>query len=296
MHSFGGDIQCDSAQGEWTEFTLSFPLENSNQIRNIKKELFSSKSILLVSEQTDLNAAMHVMANQLGFQLKQLSIDASLGLHEHISQYDIVLLDVDNALTKPNTLEPFESLWGFSEATIVYLFKDRPVQRHHKAAYLPLWIERDSCLFDTYNILDNLVFDTDGMRSAVNFTTAEKVGTRKVLLVDDNESLRKFTAILLQKEGIDVLQTENGQQALSVLAREEVDLILMDIEMPIMDGIETTKRIRQSNQAFAGVPIIAHTGDNSRDMLDKISSSFMSGYLVKPASKKQLLDVISDWI
>ncbi|NWJ66867.1 response regulator, partial [Vibrio parahaemolyticus] len=114
--------------------------------------------------------------------------------------------------------------------------------------------------------------------------------------VDDNESLRKFTAMLLEKQGFEVVQKEDGQQALDTLEKENIDLILMDIEMPIMDGVEASRRIRNSEKPYATVPIIAHTGDSSPVTLDKIGSSGMSDFIVKPADKNRLFDKIANWI
>lgn len=66
--------------------------------------------------------------------------------------------------------------------------------------------------------------------------------------------------------------------------------------MPIMDGVEASRRIRNSEKPYATVPIIAHTGDSSPVTLDKIGSSGMSDFIVKPADKNRLFDKIANWI
>ena len=70
----------------------------------------------------------------------------------------------------------------------------------------------------------------------------------------------------------------------------------MDIEMPVMGGVEASRQIRGSNKGYASVPIIAHTGDSSAVTLDKIDSSGMSDFIVKPADKNRLFDKIANWI
>ncbi|MBT0343195.1 response regulator, partial [Vibrio campbellii] len=124
----------------------------------------------------------------------------------------------------------------------------------------------------------------------------DSTNKRTIMVVDDNESLRKFTAMLLEKQGFEVIQTEDGLQAINALNENNVDLILMDIEMPVMDGVEASRQIRGSNKAYASVPIIAHTGDSSPITLDKIGSSGMSDFIVKPADKNRLFDKIANWI
>lgn len=119
---------------------------------------------------------------------------------------------------------------------------------------------------------------------------------RTIMIVDDNESLRRFTAILLEKQGFDVIQKEDGQKALDALDSGNIDLILMDIEMPIMDGVEASRHIRNNAKPYSSVPIIAHTGDISSATLAKIESSGISDFIVKPIDKSRLLDKITYWI
>ena len=116
------------------------------------------------------------------------------------------------------------------------------------------------------------------------------------MVVDDNESLRRFTAMLIAKQGFEVIEKEDGQQALDALDKTNVDLILMDIEMPVMNGVEASRRIRESNKAYSSVPIIAHTGDSSPVTLEQIGESGMSDFIVKPADKNRLFDKIANWV
>ena len=116
------------------------------------------------------------------------------------------------------------------------------------------------------------------------------------MVVDDNESLRRFTAMLIAKQGFEVIEKEDGQQALDALDNSNVDLILMDIEMPVMNGVEASRRIRGSNKAYSTIPIIAHTGDSSPVTLEQIGKSGMSDFIVKPADKNRLFDKIANWV
>jgi two-component system CAI-1 autoinducer sensor kinase/phosphatase CqsS len=70
----------------------------------------------------------------------------------------------------------------------------------------------------------------------------------------------------------------------------------MDIEMPVMNGVEASRRIRGSNKAYSKIPIIAHTGDSSPVTLEQIGKSGMSDFIVKPADKNRLFDKIANWV
>lgn len=165
-----------------------------------------------------------------------------------------------------------------------------------KAGHDPIWVETQAWLLNTKATIERLLYDSTYISSTLPSAPLDKSIKRTIMVVDDNESLRKFTAMLLEKQGFEVVQKEDGQQALDTLEKENIDLILMDIEMPIMDGVEASRRIRNSEKPYASVPIIAHTGDSSPVTLDKIGSSGMSDFIVKPADKNRLFDKIANWI
>jgi two-component system chemotaxis response regulator CheY len=84
---------------------------------------------------------------------------------------------------------------------------------------------------------------------------------KKVLIVDDDESIRMFVAAIMEAEGWEVMEALNGQQGLDAAELETPDLIILDVDMPVMDGFEAFKRFRDS--PFLGtVPIIMLTGIN----------------------------------
>jgi len=296
MHSFGGNIKCQSESGKWTQFTMTLPQLESEVVRGIKSELTKIKSVLFVSEQNQLTSKITEISRFMGFHLTLLNISATLKKKEHEFEYDLIVVDLDSIKPRSNQLDQLESLYSFSAAQFVYLYQDRPIQRYSKANFTPIWIDTTSWLLHSKTTIDRLLFDAIYVNTAtIHYPSREEI-KRTIMVVDDNESLRHFTAILLEKQGFEVIQKENGQQAVEALGTNHIDLILMDIEMPIMDGIEASLSIRNSQKAFANIPIIAHTGDNSTLMLEKINSSSMSGYVVKPTDKNQLLDKIADWI
>ncbi|WP_050932815.1 hybrid sensor histidine kinase/response regulator [Vibrio harveyi] len=296
MRSFGGDIRCQSEVGEWSQFTMTFPAINSNEVKEIKSELTKLKTTLFVSEQNILVSKMTDIARFMGFSLTVLDVDALLKKKEYEFEYDLIFVDIESLDARGSHMDKVESLFSFTEARIVYLFEHHPIQRARKASFAPIWVETQAWLLNTKATIDRLLYDANYVVPQVSTKPLDATNKRTIMVVDDNESLRKFTAMLLEKQGFEVIQTEDGQQAISALDTNDIDLILMDIEMPVMDGVETSRRIRASNKPYASVPIIAHTGDSSPVTLDKIGSSGMSDFIVKPADKNRLFDKIANWI
>ena len=110
----------------------------------------------------------------------------------------------------------------------------------------------------------------------------------KILVVDDEEHIRKILKFKLEKHGYNVITAENGEVALQMVRRENPDLIILDLMMPKMDGFEVCRRIRINFQT-AQIPIIMLTAKS--DMVDKIKglAGGANDYLVKPYSNEELL-------
>ncbi|EHK9126546.1 response regulator [Vibrio parahaemolyticus] len=296
MRSFGGNIKCISQPGEWSQFTLTFPPITSDTVTEIKDELTKMKSILLVSNQDIIVQKMADISRFMGFDVTVLDVKSVFKKKEYEFEFDLIFVDVESLDVLENQLDRIESLLSFTEARVVYLFEHKPAQRAKKAGHDPIWVETQAWLLNTKATIERLLYDSTYISSTLPSAPLDKSIKRTIMVVDDNESLRKFTAMLLEKQGFEVVQKEDGQQALDTLEKENIDLILMDIEMPIMDGVEASRRIRNSEKPYASVPIIAHTGDSSPVTLDKIGSSGMSDFIVKPADKNCLFDKIANWI
>lgn len=116
----------------------------------------------------------------------------------------------------------------------------------------------------------------------------------RVLIVEDNQLNQRLMAKILEKEGFDFRIAENGREALHILIEKKFDLILMDIRMPEMDGIQTCWNIRNDSRyhAHSQVPIIAVTAHDDAEEKKKCLSSGMNDYVTKPFSKELLVQKI----
>ncbi len=95
----------------------------------------------------------------------------------------------------------------------------------------------------------------------------------------------------LSNAGFEVLQAEDGKQGLDMLKNETVDVVITDINMPVMDGIEFIKQVRASGQ-YQSLPILILTTETSQDKRDQGKAAGGTGWIVKPFKQDQLLAVI----
>lgn len=115
----------------------------------------------------------------------------------------------------------------------------------------------------------------------------------KILLVEDNPVNQTLALRLLEKRGCTVSIASNGKEALKSLEGESFDLILMDIEMPEMNGFETTKAIRNAEElSGAHIPIIAMTAHAMTGDRERCLDAGMDGYVSKPVDSEELFSTI----
>ena len=119
--------------------------------------------------------------------------------------------------------------------------------------------------------------------------------SRTVLVVEDQEDNRQILRDLLGSAGYEMLEAENGADALTAVAKKRPDLILMDIQLPVMDGYETTRRLK-ADPATSGIPIIVVTSYALSGDESKARAAGCDGYVTKPHSPRALLAKIREYL
>jgi two-component system cell cycle response regulator DivK len=119
--------------------------------------------------------------------------------------------------------------------------------------------------------------------------------SKTVLIVEDNELNMKLFHDLLEAQGYDTLQTKDGMEALELACTNRPDLILMDIQLPEVSGLEVTKWLKEDDDLKA-IPVIAVTAFAMKGDEEKIRQSGCEAYIAKPISVVQFLETIQSFI
>lgn len=113
-----------------------------------------------------------------------------------------------------------------------------------------------------------------------------------VLTVDDAATMRKMISFTLRAAGYNVLEAADGVHALEVVAKNHVDLVITDVNMPRMDGIQLTSELR-TLERFRATPILLLTTESAPEMKAKGRAAGATGWLVKPFEQQQLSAVVA---
>ncbi len=119
--------------------------------------------------------------------------------------------------------------------------------------------------------------------------------TARILYVEDNHQNMRLVRKILNHAGYDMLEADTGMAALDLIEREHPDLILMDINLPDIDGLEVVARMRQ-NTDIPVVPVIALTANAMVGDREKMLAAGCDGYLPKPISRQDLLDLVQHYL
>ncbi len=114
---------------------------------------------------------------------------------------------------------------------------------------------------------------------------------KKVLTVDDSRTMRDMVTFTLKGAGYEVVEAADGQQALTVIAAHKVDLVITDLNMPVMDGLTLIRRLRAA-PAHRTLPILMLTTESDESKKSEGRSAGATGWIVKPFNPDKLISVV----
>lgn len=306
VEKMGGTIRIDSRPSEGTIVWFTLPL--------------SKQKTLIASRQTELKgkrAFIHVDKPQIQQQLEEYF--SLWGVESHCFESTDALKAYYCALNSDNNPnhdivpdgDPADFIFVMAREgsitsndlgmlnknshvppTILAVLPDSPMAYDdtlHSSGvdllFLPLSYEH------LYQVLcDTLSTSTNTDSKPARHTSAS------VMVVDDNPANLQLVSTFLTSLGVSVHEASSGNEAIDIIDNHPVSLVFMDVQMPGMDGMETTRKIREKEHSSQHVPIIALTAHNINEQKTKILEAGMDDCISKPVSEDQLIHTLKHWL
>lgn len=275
VEQMGGEMQVESEPEQGSTFTFTLPLESLGDEAPAPERLFTGERIALLEPHAPTRFALHHLLSAWGAQVVETS---HLGDDEPPPALAVAALP--SPLT-PTAQRQWQAQLAACRHPVLLLVNASPLElpelnlpersemlckplaRHHFAA-----------------ALRRLVEDT--------VPTARVGQSPRLLVVDDNASNRRLLREMLTRPGLIVEQAASGEEALALAESERFDLVLMDIRMPGMDGIETTQALRRLGGGWSQCPVIAVTAHALEPDRQRLRDAGLQDVLIKPVDSFQL--------
>jgi CheY-like chemotaxis protein len=303
-----GNIWVESVQDQGSVFYFTASFEYDSQTQAIKDSLpliDTLSSALVIEKNESCKKVILNMMEAMHIKTKSCNgIKSGIDILSSQKDYDLVIFSDQS----DHTLEELMQL--------VKLKVDSPRNMHiiriysmHKADSTDYfdYANIDAAIYKpvTPTLLANAVMNAIGkLKGYEPFTLhyhtdlnpeSYSLQNVNVLLVEDNEINQELASVILMDAGIHVVIASNGEEALSLVKRQNFDVILMDVQMPVMDGFETTRLIREDT-TLSKIPIIAMTANVYTEIKDKCIQVGMNGYISKPFNRSDLYSIIAEFV
>ena len=277
-----GRLSISSEAGFGSRFTAELPLLVHTPA--IPPAPLKGQVIAISPASSGLVELLESLLPGLGLDYRRYSLDDSLaGLDP-----DLLITDCPECLLG---LRP-----GISAPILLVTAYGNFLPSEQAAALTPLQQQaRPLARNALYQTLRRILQTTDSPDPSTNTggTSAER--RARVLLVEDNPVNQLVAKGMLSKLGCEVTVAAHGGEAMSLLEDNTFDLVLMDCNMPVMDGYEASRRIRQSGR-WPQLPIIALTANAMPEERERCRAAGMSDYLAKPFRREELIALIDHWV
>ncbi|MGP0565470.1 MULTISPECIES: response regulator [unclassified Nitrospina] len=306
-----GSICIESEAGKGSTFFVTLPFQcEPNELEKVKVKMEGPERHALVIESNPvLSKVLTGMLQSLGFFAEHReSLDAAeeniVGLSAD-KAYDLVFVDLE--FTKLHWEETSERLKllsthsGNSRVVLVVPDLDYLNQVPIKGKSLDGLLVKPIRLSQLFDLVTDLFDDKEArmLRSAAAppqsvFDSTSFQG-RRVLVAEDNEINQEVVEELLQRVGFEVTLVGDGKEAVDRLSSEEFDVVLMDLQMPVMDGFEAVRQIRLDTK-FESLPVIALTANAMAGDRERTAAVGMNDHVTKPIDPEAMYKTLSRWV
>ncbi|MGX5833258.1 two-component sensor histidine kinase BarA [Aeromonas piscicola] len=290
VQQMGGQIRFESELGKGSVFSFSLDLDVSPlpQTEKLPLDRIQGKRVWLLEPDPFSHSSLCALLAEWQLDVQSLAIDT---IWPEMSNQDMVIIGSSTLHTPQQVIARLDGLDG-QQNTIVLLSSHEPALYDAMLAH-----GAQHCLSKPTNhrkLLHALLSPEAAKSAPLPAPTQRQVQQVKVLAVDDNAANLKLIAAMLKEMVSQVVVCKNGKEAVRLAQSQPFDIIFMDIQMPIMDGISATQAIR-SQSLNTETPIVAVTAHAIPGERERLIRQGMDDYLAKPIDESMLAQLITDF-
>ena len=313
VEMMGGRIWAESEPGKGSTFNFEVVLERGEERSSLASQLtpdLKDLHVLVVDDNPHAREILATYLEQFSFRVVTVeNAEKALILLERQSTdnpYRLVVMDFSmpgmDGLTATRHIKTELGLGVIPRVILVTAYNQAEVEEAGDVSYLDNILSKPvnpSLLFDV--IMEAFGHEVrEGARKRRDFRQFDDEALRpirgaRILLVEDNSINQQVATELLEQARLVVEIANNGQEALDRLAQDQFDCVLMDIQMPVMDGYEATRRIRAQKQ-FRDLSILAMTANAMVEDQQEAEAAGMNGHIAKPIDPQELFAMLLQWI
>ena len=297
----GGDITVHSTQGVGSEFVASVEVKLNNQalIDDTPNLIFTDPFDVLIID--DNEEDLKVIENQLtamglactACSSAKQAIDI---IEQNKEKFKVIIVDwIMPAMSSETFLTRIYNINPQLCNNIIVLTRDHEVLLNDVANKININTILQKPVYSSvlYEEVKSRVVGSFHEVPKENAVSEQSLAGIRVLVVEDNSINRLIVTNILENSGAQVYLVDNGLECIQTVKLEPFDIILMDIHMPIMDGVEATQIIRNdSDETIANIPIIALTANVMKDDITRYLSIGMNAHVAKPIKTQKLRETI----